>query len=77
MFGGFIYFGNYQKSMGKIRIAFLVYWDQLGWGKHINDSGKKADKATIGALEPGGRNRQYKRRVYGCNQARLIFYMEY
>lgn len=37
----------------KTRIAVLVYWDQLGWGKHIRDDGKRIGKATRGALAAG------------------------
>jgi N-acetylmuramoyl-L-alanine amidase len=37
----------------KTRIAVLVYWDQLGWGKHMNDDGKKIGSSTIGALADG------------------------
>ena len=28
----------------KTRIAVLLYWDALGWGKHMNDDGKKSRK---------------------------------
>jgi len=34
----------------KTRIAVLVYWDQLGWGKHMQDDGTRIGKATIQAL---------------------------
>lgn len=34
----------------KTRIAVLVYWDMLGWGKHMNDDGKTIGKATRQAL---------------------------
>ena len=34
----------------KTRIAVLVYWEQLGWGKHMNDDGKTIGKATRQAL---------------------------
>lgn len=34
----------------KTRIATLIYWDQLGWGKHMNDDGKKIGKSTREAL---------------------------
>jgi len=37
----------------KTRIAVLVYWDALGWGKHMNDDGKKIGKATLEALAEG------------------------
>jgi N-acetylmuramoyl-L-alanine amidase len=37
----------------KTRIAVLVYWDQLGWGKHMNDDGKKIGANTIKALAAG------------------------
>ena len=34
----------------KTRIAVLVYWDMLGWGKDMADDGKKMGKATRQAL---------------------------
>lgn len=34
----------------KTRIAVLIYWDQLGWGKHMNDDGTRIGKATREAL---------------------------
>lgn len=37
----------------RTRIAVLVYWDQLGWGQHMQDDGRKAGKATIEALASG------------------------
>ncbi len=37
----------------KTRIAVLIYWERLGWGKHMKDDGKKAGKATIEALASG------------------------
>ena len=37
----------------KTRIAVLIYWDQLGWGKHMNDDGKKIGTATREALAEG------------------------
>ncbi len=37
----------------KTRIAVLVYWDQLGWGKHMQDDGTKIGKATREALSAG------------------------
>lgn len=37
----------------KTRIAVLVYWDVLGWGKHMEDDGKKIGKATLKALTEG------------------------
>lgn len=40
----------------KTRIAVLVYWDSLGWGKHMNDDGKKIGKATLEALAEGRKN---------------------
>lgn len=39
--------GNYGP---KTRIAVLIYWDQLGWGKHMQDDGTRIGKATIQAL---------------------------
>lgn len=35
------------------RIAVLLYWDQLGWAKHMKDSGKKAGSSTVIALAQG------------------------
>lgn len=32
------------------RIAVLVYWEQLGWGKHMDDDGRVAGKSTCRAL---------------------------
>ncbi len=37
----------------KTRIAVLVYWDQLGWGKHMQDDGTKIGSATRNALAAG------------------------
>lgn len=37
----------------KTRIAVLVYWDSLGWAKHMNDDGKKIGTATREALRDG------------------------
>ena len=37
----------------KTRIAVLIYWEQLGWGKHMRDTGKGMGKATIKALAEG------------------------
>ncbi len=37
----------------KTRIAVLIYWERLGWGKHMKDDGTKAGKATIEALATG------------------------
>lgn len=37
----------------KTRIAVLVYWDILGWGKHMNDDGKKIGTSTREALAEG------------------------
>ncbi len=34
----------------KMRIAVLVYWDQLGWGKDMADDGTRIGKATREAL---------------------------
>lgn len=42
--------GNYGP---KTRIAVLMYWDALGWGKHMNDDGKKIGTATREALAEG------------------------
>lgn len=37
----------------KTRIAVLMYWDALGWGKHMNDNGKKIGTSTREALAEG------------------------
>lgn len=37
----------------KTRIAVLVYWDSLGWAKHMNDDGKKIGTSTRQALAEG------------------------
>ena len=37
----------------KTRIAVLVYWDILGWGKHMNDDGTRIGKSTRQALAEG------------------------
>jgi N-acetylmuramoyl-L-alanine amidase len=37
----------------KTRIAVLVYWDMLGWGKDMADDGKKIGTATRNALADG------------------------
>ncbi len=37
----------------KTRIAVLGYWDQLGWGKHMQDNGTKIGTATREALAAG------------------------
>lgn len=37
----------------KTRIAVLVYWDQLGWGAHMQDDGTKIGTATREALAAG------------------------
>ena len=42
--------GNYGP---KTRIAVLIYWDQLGWGKHMNDDGTRIGKSTREALAEG------------------------
>lgn len=34
----------------KTRIATLLYWDALGWGKHMNDDGTRVGKNTREAL---------------------------
>jgi len=34
----------------KTRIATLLYWDALGWGKHMNDDGTRIGKSTREAL---------------------------
>lgn len=35
------------------RIALLMYWEQLGWGRHMEDDGKVAGASTINALAQG------------------------
>ena len=35
------------------RIAVLMYWEQLGWGRHMNDDGTVAGKSTCVALAEG------------------------
>lgn len=37
----------------KTRIAVLVYWDSLGWAKHMRDDGKKIGTSTREALAEG------------------------
>lgn len=37
----------------KTRIAVLIYWDSLGWGRHMNDDGKKIGTSTRQALAEG------------------------
>ena len=37
----------------KTRIATLIYWDQLGWGKHLKDDGIRIGKSTREALAAG------------------------
>ena len=37
----------------KTRIAVLVYWDSLGWAKHMRDDGKKIGTSTRQALADG------------------------
>ena len=37
----------------KTRIAVLIYWDSLGWGKHMQDDGTRIGKATREALAAG------------------------
>ena len=37
----------------KTRIAVLIYWDQLGWGKHMQDDGTRIGKSTREALAEG------------------------
>lgn len=37
----------------KTRIAVLMYWEQLGWGKTLKDDGTKAGSSTIKALADG------------------------
>ena len=39
----------------KTRIAVLIYWEQLGWGKHMRDTGMGMGKATREALAGGRR----------------------
>lgn len=42
--------GNYGP---KTRIATLIYWDQLGWGAHMQDDGTRIGKITREALASG------------------------
>ncbi|MBE5966401.1 MAG: N-acetylmuramoyl-L-alanine amidase [Lachnospiraceae bacterium] len=42
--------GNYGS---KTRIATLIYWDGLGWGRHMQDDGTKIGKSTREALAAG------------------------
>ena len=37
----------------KMRISILIYWDLLGWGKHMQDDGTKIGTATREALAAG------------------------
>ena len=37
----------------KTRLAVLVYWDSLGWAKHMRDDGTKIGKSTREALADG------------------------
>ncbi len=37
----------------KMRIAVLAYWDQLGWGTHMQDDGTKIGSSTKNALVAG------------------------
>ena len=37
----------------KTRIAVLVYWEELGWGRHMRDDGKKIGTDTRKALAAG------------------------
>jgi N-acetylmuramoyl-L-alanine amidase len=37
----------------KMRIAVLVYWDSLGWGKHMKDDGTRIGTSTRVALAAG------------------------
>lgn len=37
----------------EMRIAVLIYWNRLGWGKHMADDGKKIGTATRNALAKG------------------------
>lgn len=39
----------------KTRIAVLIYWEKLGWNKDGKDTGWKAGKKTMEALEAGKR----------------------
>ncbi|CRZ35219.1 N-acetylmuramoyl-L-alanine amidase [Herbinix hemicellulosilytica] len=41
----------------KTRIATLLYWDALGWGKHMNDDGTRVGKSTREALVSGTVNK--------------------
>ena len=34
----------------KMRIAVLIYWEQLGWGRHMQDDGTRMGSATKEAL---------------------------
>lgn len=34
----------------RTRIAVLIYWERLTWGRHMKDNGKRAGKATRKAL---------------------------
>jgi len=34
----------------EVRIAVLIYWNMIGWGKDIQDNGTRIGKLTIGAL---------------------------
>lgn len=40
----------------RTRIAVLIYWDILGWGKHMNDDGKKIGSSSREALAEGRKN---------------------
>lgn len=42
--------GIYSPGM---RIAVLIYWEQLGWGKEMKDDGTRIGKATQKALAAG------------------------
>lgn len=49
---------NYQIKITGVydsttRIAVLIYWEQLGWGRHMNDDGTVAGKSTVLALATG------------------------
>lgn len=37
------------------RAGVILYWEQLGWGKHMNDDGTEAGKSTTAALAEGRR----------------------
>ncbi len=41
----------------KTRIAVLVYWDQLGWGTHMQDDGTKIGSSTREALAAGRKSK--------------------